>query len=693
MCAATELDAVLHAPGGGLVLQEHVDLRSHTDHANRVGVRLPEDGPKAINVHGLFQLDLSAVHLVSLLHLLVDDLLDAPHLVGLNGLVVGEIEAQLALVDERALLVDLVTKDLPQRIVEYVRGSVVLRHHGAARVVYLDRDLITNLKVALGLHGANVKDVACVLLGIVDGELDTRRGPNVRLVEGLPALLSIARRPVKDQAYHVGAAVAALDEVLAIVDRQNFGRGLIAVTLRVPLVLRALIGRLEAHALDELVRLVRPKRHVLGIHLVLCLLGLLPEVVHGFREARHVDLDAMLLSHELGEVNGETVGGVEQKGVLATDLALLGVGLELADTPVKRPSELLLLLLNDSLDVSGILLQRREGITEGIKDRTHELVEEPRRCIEDLAAVAHCPAQDATKDVAASLVRRRRAIGQSDGQRADVIGNDTIGHVHMVLVFVAHLAGVFLLRAGLLLDGFEDCLEQIRVVVAPDVQEHRRNALKAHARIDALRWQIDEAAIFLALVLHENIVPDFEHIRVVHVDQSSRIAATDAVVVDLRARTARARFAHFPEVVLHVEGQDPRIRQIPLPDLFSLLVHWDVGLLLVPAVISRIQAAWVQVVDLCQKLPSPSDSLLLEIVTERPISEHLEEGVVVDILAHVLEVVVFASGTDALLRVRCALQLRKGVRRVDLPNKDGLELVHASVDEEKGGIVVRHHRR
>ena len=43
----------------------------------------------------------------------------------------------------------------------------------------------------------------------------------------------------------------------------------------------------------------------------------------------------------------------------------------------------------------------------------------------------------------------------------------------------------------------------------------------------------------------------FEDVRNVHVDEMGGITATNAIVVDLTARAARARLAHLPEVVLN----------------------------------------------------------------------------------------------------------------------------------------------
>ena len=55
--------------------------------------------------------------------------------------------------------------------------------------------------------------------------------------------------------------------------------------------------------------------------------------------------------------------------------------------------------------------------------------------------------------------------------------------------------------------------------------------------------------------------------------------------------------------------------------------------------------------DFREQFPRPGDRFLLEVVAEGPVAEHLEEGVVVGVLADVVEVVVLAAGADALLRV------------------------------------------
>ena len=56
-----------------------------------------------------------------------------------------------------------------------------------------------------------------------------------------------------------------------------------------------------------------------------------------------------------------------------------------------------------------------------------------------------------------------------------------------------------------------------------------------------------------------------------------------------------------------------------------------------------------------QQFPRVLDRVVLEVIAEAEVAQHLEEGVVPRGVAHVLEVVVLAAGADALLRGRRAV--------------------------------------
>lgn len=56
-------------------------------------------------------------------------------------------------------------------------------------------------------------------------------------------------------------------------------------------------------------------------------------------------------------------------------------------------------------------------------------------------------------------------------------------------------------------------------------------------------------------------------------------------------------------------------------------------------------------------MPGPGNNFFFEVISERPVSEHLEEGVMVDILSNVVEIIMLSSGTNTLLSVDGSFQL------------------------------------
>lgn len=66
--------------------------------------------------------------------------------------------------------------------------------------------------------------------------------------------------------------------------------------------------------------------------------------------------------------------------------------------------------------------------------------------------------------------------------------------------------------------------------------------------------------------------------------------------------------------------------------------------------------------------------LHLEVVSKRPVAQHLEEGVMVHVSAHVLHVVVFSASTNALLTVHHTPVGGHLTARVGTAQQHGLEL-------------------
>ena len=67
-------------------------------------------------------------------------------------------------------------------------------------------------------------------------------------------------------------------------------------------------------------------------------------------------------------------------------------------------------------------------------------------------------------------------------------------------------------------------------------------------------------------------------------------------------------------------------------------------------------------------------SIYLEEVSKGPVSQHLKEGVVISILANVVQVIMFAPSTDTLLRIDNSSQFSKVTAWVNCALEDWLEL-------------------
>ena len=232
--------------------------------------------------------------------------------------------------------------------------------------------------------------------------------------------------------------------------------------------------------------------------------------------------------------------------------------------------------------------------------------------------------------------------------------------------------------------------EDVGVIVACLSLEGHAQPLESHSRVDILVRKRLKMPVCLAVELHEDKVPDFYHKVVALVDKlASRylfpLLVAPEVDMDFAAWAAWTGVAHFPEIVMPVAEENPVLREIFLPFHEGFGIHFSV-VCRIPFEYCRIEPVLVNPVNLCQKFPGPCYGFFLEIVPEAPVAEHFKHGVVVRIMPHFFEVIMFPADSQTFLTVSNSLVFRCAVAE-----KPVLELVHAGIGEHQCRIVFHDH--
>ena len=334
--------------------------------------------------------------------------------------------------------------------------------------------------------------------------------------------------------------------------------------------------------------------------------------------------------------------------------------------------------------------------------------------------MTHRAAENAPQHISAALVRREHAVRQQERHRARMVGEhaerrgvDRIRHdVRPALPAANRHAGARLVALAApvvdpnrLLHRRDQRREEIGVEDHAHALRDRRDAFESGAGVDRRLGQRDERSVGLPVVLHEHEVPELEEpvlvrslderlerkLVAIELGPFTRRAVGKAPIrrdvrdvdEDLGARSARTGVGHLPEVVLVAESVDARIGKAG--DLPPQLARFVVAVVHGDAQVFRVEPELGR-----DELPREPDRVALEVVAEREVAQHLEEGVVPGRVPHLLEIVVLAAGAHALLRRRCATL---ALRRVFHAEEDLLELHHAGVREQQRRIVGGHERR
>ena len=215
--------------------------------------------------------------------------------------------------------------------------------------------------------------------------------------------------------------------------------------------------------------------------------------------------------------------------------------------------------------------------------------------------------------------------------------------------------------------------------------EDRGHAVEPQAGVDVTRRQRLEVVVRLLVVLHEHEVPELQETLVLTAGEVlGRPESHTAVEVELRARPARADGPGFPEVLRARTADDPLARHPHRPPQLDRLLVGPQPQGLVTVEHGDPDVLRAEAEDLERQLPRELDRALLEVLADREVAEHLEEGEVAQRRAHLLDV----GRAEALLAAR---ELPR--RRRFAPQEVGLQRLHPRSGEQHGAILRRRHER
>ena len=197
-------------------------------------------------------------------------------------------------------------------------------------------------------------------------------------------------------------------------------------------------------------------------------------------------------------------------------------------------------------------------------------------------------------------------------------------------------------------------------------------------------------AIFIAIELHENQIPNLDIAVAILLRRARRAARhAGAVIVEkLGTRATRAGIAHSPEVIRLILARTRLIANARQ----ALRRHTDfvqpnVGCFVV-LVIHRDPQFFCGNFHLNrEEFPRVLNRVALEIIAETEIAQHLEKSMMARGITDVFQIVMLAAGTHAALRTGGA-HIGPGFTA----KERFFELHHAGVGEEQRRIIARHER-
>ena len=457
-------------------------------HAHRIAILLAKEGYGS-HLAGLGQ---GQVAVFVQRQVLPDELVDEPLylaelLVG-DFLEVGKVEAQRVGRDKRAFLLDVRTEHLLEGVVEQVGGGVIGGTGGAFVGVDAGHE---GCRGVLREVFDDVDALVVLALGVedVDGLFFIDEHPAVAY---LSAHLSVERGVVE----HELVVAALLLGDLSVAQDATFVLGVVvAYEGLFTLVQHGPVGVLDNGGV--------PSPLFLLLHLCIELLG--------------IDRKAVLPTNQLGEIEGEAVGVEETEGLPTVEGGFL-LGSESAHLVVEQSDSLLqgsqegvFFFFDDATNELALGLQLGIGLAHLPDEDGEKLVDEGRFLVEEGVGIAYGAAQNAADDVAGLGVAGQLTVGDGEGYGSEVIGNDAHGDIDLLVLPI----GFSREARDFLYDGLED----VGVVVGSFALQSADEAFEAHAGVDDMHGKLVERAVGATIELHEDDVPDFDHLGMVFVDE------------------------------------------------------------------------------------------------------------------------------------------------------------------------------
>ena len=195
--------------------------------------------------------------------------------------------------------------------------------------------------------------------------------------------------------------------------------------------------------------------------------------------------------------------------------------------------------------------------------------------------------------------------------------------------------------------------------------------------------KILERSIGFSVVFHKNQIPNLNNVWMIFIDQFrtrdfSFFFFTAKIDMNLTRRPTRSLFTHFPKVVFFVTHQNTVFGNNILPNRKSFSVHAGF-IAFVTLKNSYIKNILVYFIHLSEQFPSPRDGFLFEIISKTPIAQHLEKRMMVCVITHLFQVIVFARNAQTFLGIGNSFAWR-----LSISDKIFFKWCHSRVDKHQG---------